>query len=369
MSDASIPEAERTAEPATAQPRSPRSTAWIVLALLVLFFAVSIAMERNTPSSGQARVQAYIISMAAEVSGRVADVPVVDNAPVRLGEVLFRIDPRPYEIAVEQAEARLLGVGQSLGASFSAIDAAQARVVDARANRDNIHLQAGRVMQLVQRGVYPQARYDEARAGFDRSEAAVVAAEAELERARREVGPAGEDNPQMREALAALERARLDLTRTTVRAPADGVVTNLQLAPGQFVGTGQAALTFIDAGTIWLAADFKENSLEYVRGGNAAEVVFDTLPGRVFPLRVESVGWGVASGNAPANGLPSIRNDSGWVREAQRFPVRLVFAEQRPRGVRHGSQANIVIYTGDNPVMNLLGTLWIRLIAVLTYVN
>ncbi|TCH98417.1 HlyD family secretion protein [Roseococcus sp. SYP-B2431] len=326
-------------------------------------------MERRTPSTAQARVQAYVISMAPEVPGRVAEVAAADNSLVAAGRLLFRIDARPYEIAVEQAEARLAGVGQSLGASVSSIDAAQARVVDALANRDNIRQQAGRVMQLVQRGVYPQARYDEARAGLDRSEAAVAAAEAELERARRELGSAEADNPQMREALAALERARLDLSRTRVLAPADGVVTNLQLAPGQYVAAGHAALTFLDAGTIWLNAEFKENSLEYLRAGNRAEVVFDTFPGRVFPMRVESVGWGVASGAAPAAGLPTVRNDTGWVREAQRFPVRLVFAGERPRGIRHGSQAHVVVYARDNPVVNALGRLWIRLVAVLTYVS
>lgn len=348
---------------------SARGAAWLVLLALALFFLITIAMERRTPSTAQARVQAYIISMAAEVPGRVAEVGVADNSIVTAGGLLFRIDPRPYEIAVEQAEARLAGVGQSVGASVSSIDAAQARVVDARANRDNIQQQAGRVMQLVQRGVYPQARYDEARAGLDRSDAAVTAAEAELERARRELGSAGNDNPQMREALAALERARLDLTRTTVVAPSDGVVTNLQLAPGQYVGAGQAALTFLDAGIIWLAAEFKENSLEHMRASNAAEVVLDTFPGRVFPMRLESVGWGVSSGDTPGAGLPTVRNDTGWVREAQRFPVRLVFTGERPRGVRHGSQAHVVVYTGDNPVMNALGAFWIRLVSMLTYVG
>ncbi|MFP3581857.1 efflux RND transporter periplasmic adaptor subunit, partial [Arthrobacter sp. SIMBA_036] len=83
--------------------------------------------------------------------------------------------------------------------------------------------------------------------------------------------------------LAALERARLDLLRTTVLAPADGVVTNLQLSVGGFVNTGQSAITFIDAGTIWIAANFKENSLENVASGNKAEILFDALPGKLFP--------------------------------------------------------------------------------------
>ena len=143
--------------------------------------------------------------------------------------------------------------------------------------------------------------------------------------------------------MAALERARLDLARTAVAAPADGVVTNLQLAPGQFVGAGQAALTFLDTGTVWIAAAFKENSLEQVRAGNAAEVVFDSLPGRVVAARVESVGWGVSSGDPRSTGLPTVRSDSGWIRDPQRFPVRLVLDGDRPSGPRYGSQATWVI--------------------------
>jgi multidrug resistance efflux pump len=369
MPEASRPGAVREAAPVPPPPRSLRPVAVAVLAALIVLFALSIVMERRTPSSSQAVVQAYLVSMAAEVPGRVSEVAVVDNARIRAGEVLFRVDPQPYRIAVEEAEARLERIGQGLGASMSAVEAAQARVVDARANRENVRQQAGRAMQLVQRGVYPQARYDEAKAGLDRSDAAVAGAEAELERARRELGPVGDSNPQIREALAALERARLDLARATVVAPADGVVTNLQLAPGQYVGAGQAALTFVDAGTIWIAAAFKENSLEHVRAGNTAEVVFDTFPGRVFTARVESVGWGVSSGEPTQAGLPTVRNDSGWIREPQRFPVRLVFDGRPPIGVRYGSQANIVIYTGDNPATNVLGAFFIRLVALLTYVS
>ncbi|HWJ99865.1 MAG TPA: HlyD family secretion protein [Xanthobacteraceae bacterium] len=356
-----------TSDPAS-QTSSVRRIAFTVVGALIFFFAISVLMERRTPSSSQARVQAFIVPMAAEVAGRISDVPVIDNSKVQEGDVLFRIDPVPFRIAIKEAEAKLQRIGQSVGAGVSGIDAAQARAVEARANREKIRDQANRVFQLVERGVYPEAKYHELKGSLDASEAAVQAAEAELEKARRDLGATGSDNPQIREALAALEKARLDLTRTTVNAPADGVITNLQLAAGQFVSTGQAALTFIDAGTIWVSAAFKENSLENIQAGNEAEVVLDTLPGKLFKAKVESVGWGVSS-ESSSNGLPTVRNNTGWVREPQRFPVRLVFADERPIGVRHGSQANVMIYTGRNPIANLLGVIWIRLISVVTYVH
>lgn len=348
-----------------------RRVALFVLLAIVILFTLSIVMERSTPSTSQAVVQAYVVPMASEVGGRIVEIAVVDNARVQTGQTLFRIDPGPYQIAVAEAEARLEQIGQTLGASTAGVEAAQAQVVEARANRDNVREQAQRVMQLVERGVYARARYDQSKAALDAAEAGLTGAEANLERARQELGPAGADNPQLKEALAALEQARLNLVRTTVMAPSDGVIANLQLAVGQVVSVAQPALTFIDAGTVWVSADFKENSLEHVQANDTAALVFDTLPGRVFSARVESVGWGVAQDtDTGSSGLPTIRNDSGWVREAQRFPVRLILdGGARPAGPRYGSQVNVVIYTGDNPVLNALGTFWIRLISVLTYVN
>lgn len=347
-----------------------RRVALAVLLLACLLFVIAVFMERRTPSSSQATVSAYVVGIAPEVTGRVIEVGVADNSGVKPGQMLFRIDPQQYELAVAEAEARLARVGQTIGASTASVDAVQARLVEARAIRDNVQEQANRAMELVKRGVYAQAKYDEAKAAVDQANASVVAAEADLKRAQEELGPAGADNPQLKESLAALERAQLDLLRTTVLAPAEGVVTNLQLSVGGVVGAGQGAMTFIDAGTVWVTAAFKENSLEKVAAGNRADVLFDVLPGQVFGATVESVGMGVAQGNVdPKTGLPKISTDSGWVRTPQSFPVRLILDEGRPKGVRYGSQANVVIYTGDNPVTNAIGRIWMRVLSVLTYVS
>lgn len=361
-----------TLEAATpAGPKNPlRRAALAVLAFLIIAFAISVFMERRTPITAQATVNAYIVGIAPEVSGRVVDVAVADNSPVTKGQMLFRIDPQQYELAVAQAEAQLAKVGQSIGASIAALDAAQAKVVEARAVRDNALEQANRSEALLKRGVIAQARADQSRTTLQQAQAGATAAEADLLSAEKQLGPAGEDNPQLQEALAALERARLDLLRTTVVAPADGVVTNLQLSVGGFINTGQSAVTFIDAGTIWIAANFKENSLENVASGNRAEILFDALPGKLFPAHVESVGFGVAQGNIdPSTGLPKVQEHGGWIRTPQSFPVRLILDGERPKGIRYGAQANVVIYTGDNPVTNTLGTVWMRIIAVLTYVS
>ena len=363
------PPAETPVASPTPPPNPLRRIALVVVLVTATLFVLSILMERSTPSTSQAVVQGYVVQMASEVGGRVVEIAVLDNARVTAGQLLFRIDPQPYKIAVAEAEARLEQTGQALGANTASVDAAQAQAVSARAQRDNVREQARRVMQLVERGVYARARLDEATASLNSAEAAVAKAQADLQRARQELGPTGTDNPQFKQALAQLEKARLDLVRTDIKAPADGVITNLQLAVGQVVSPGQSALTFIDTGTVWISAAFKENSLEHVQADDPAELVFDLLPGRVFKARVESVGWGVAQEGSSTSALPSVRNQSGWVRDPQRFPVRLVMTEPYPRGLRYGSQANAVIYTGDNPLANLLGAITARLVALLTYVN
>jgi multidrug resistance efflux pump len=361
-------EASEPVKKASANPL--RKTAIFVAALIAVLFGLSIVMERLTPSSSQAVVQAYVVRMAPEVAGRVVEINVTDNARVEAGHVLFRIDPRPYEIAVSEAQAQVERIGQTLGASTAAVESAQARLVRSTAEFENVQSQSQRTLELVQRGIMAKSKGDEARAALEGSRAAVTGAEADLAKARQELGPQGAENPQLRAALAALQRARLNLLHTTVAAPASGVVTNLQLATGQFVGAGQAALTFIDATSIWISANFKENSLEYMSTADRAEIVIDSLPGSIFSAKVESIGWGVSQNSVdPNTGLPTIRNSSGWVRDPQRFPVRLIFDGTLPSRVRFGSQVNVVVYTGNNPVANAIGAAWIRLISILTYAS
>lgn len=344
----------------------------IVLGLIVILFLYSIIADRMTPYTSQATVQTFVVRMAPEVAGRVIEVNVIDNQRVKAGDVLFRIDTQPFTIALQEADARLAGVGQTIGASTAGVGSAQERLVTAQAKRDNTREQASRVLQLVEKGVYAKARQDLANKEIEVAEAGVREAEAELERAKQELGPQGSDNPQFREALAAVEKAKLDLLRTTVSAPSDGVITNLQLTEGEFVAIGQAALTFIDTNDAWINANFRENSLENVKAGDPVELVLDTLPGRVFSAKVESVGWGVSQGSIdPETGLPKINEPTGLVRNPQRFAVKIEPNREDyvPGSVRYGSQANVIVYATHNAIVNAIGAFWIRLVAILTYVS
>jgi multidrug resistance efflux pump len=348
-----------------------RRWTFIVLGIIAVIFLYSIIADRMTPYTSQAVVQAYVVRVAPEVSGRVLELGVTDNQKVKAGELLFRIDPQPYEIAFKQAEAKVARVGQTIGANTAGVASAEERLVEARAQRDNTVEQAKRILELVQKGVYAKAREDRAKAEIEAAEASVREAEAEVARAKEELGPQGADNPELREAMAAAEKAKLDLVRTSVFAPSDGVVTNLQLTLGQFVGVGQAALTFIDAGDVWFSANFRENTLESIQPDAPVEIVLDVFPGRVFDGKVETVGWGVSQGAVdPATGLPKISAPMGLTRTPQRFAVRINLDQKNYLpGMRLGSQANVIVYATGNPITNLIGALWIRLIALLTYVS
>jgi multidrug resistance efflux pump len=368
-SDAPAPAAE---EPKPASAANPvRRPALVVVAIALLLFFYGLIADRLTPYTSQATVQAYVIKIAPEVAGKVIELGVGDNARVAAGDVLLRVDLEPYRLAVERAEAQLEAAGQSVGSSTAGVAAAEANLATAVAEHRNAREQSARVLELVRKGVYAEARADRERTALDSAVAAVARAEAELEQARQSLGAEGAANAEIRDATAALARAQLDLTRTTIYAPSDGAVTNLQLGIGEFVAVGQAAMTYIDIREIWIDAAFRENTLENMKAGDPVDIVLDIRPGRVFKGRVESIGYGVSSQESdPQTGLRKLRNPSGWIRDPQPIPVRVAFDPgAMPTGVRLGSQANVMVYSGGSSVMNTLAWLRIRLVALLTYVS
>jgi multidrug resistance efflux pump len=369
-------------EPPETKPEPPpqarhnpiRSWTIRILILLAVLLAYHVVADRITPYTPLAYVQAFIVQVAPQVAGTVTEVDVVDNQRVDQGDVLFRIDPQPFRLAVDAAEAALAQAGQTIGASTAGVASAQAEVVEAQARLENIRIQAARVLELVERGVYAAARGDQARTEIETAEAELETAQAELDRARETLGPEGQENPEIRAATAALEQARLDLLYATVTAPTDGLITNLQLSAGQYVNTGQPVLTLIDIRDVWLVASMRENSLGNIEAGDEVEIALDVRPGQIFKGRVESIGWGIARGQGtPSGELPQSERRQDWLLDSQRFPVRIDFAESDllravRDGIRVGSQANVIVYTDPDSIMNPIGRLWIRLVTLLSYV-
>jgi multidrug resistance efflux pump len=167
-----------------------------------------------------------------------------------------------------------------------------------------------------------------------------------------------------------LDQALLDLKRATVVAPEDGVVTGVNLDRGNFASAGAPQMTFISTGNIWIQADYTENNLGNIDAGDDVEIVFDVIPGNVYGGKVKSMGFGVALNNPPLGSLPTIDNDRNWLRDAQRFPVLIDFQgvdDSSAKRIKVGSQASVLVYTGDNWMLNLLAKVHMRINAVLTY--
>ena len=351
-------------------PKNPvRRATLIVIAIGAVLFCYGVIADRVTPYSTQGLVQAYLVRVAPEVGGRVIEVGVGTDQRVQPGTVLFRLEPDQYALAVRRAEAQLATAGQSIGASTAGVATAQAKLVEAVAKRENARDQTWRDFELIKKGIYAEARRAQAQAILESAEAVVAQTESELEKARQTLGPQGADNPQIREAMAAVAQANLDLQRTTVRAPSEGGVTSLTLATGQVLAKGEAAMTYIDIREAWIEAAFRENSLENIAVGNPVEIVLDILPGRVIAGRVAALGYGVGNRSVDAHtGLPAPRTQSGWIRSPQPMPVRIEF-DKDTRPLRVGSQATVMVYPGNNVIMNAIGYFRMRLVALLTYVQ
>ncbi|MGO3295650.1 MAG: HlyD family secretion protein [Marinobacter sp.] len=335
---------------------SPAKAIAIGIVVLLIFLAVTYALsDRLAPASSRGFVSAHVVQVAPRVSGDITDVMVQDDAVVQAGDPLFSIDARPFELAVQQAEANLASTVQGIDASAASLVAAQAGVTQARTGLNTARTEADRTLRLEKRGIVPAAQGDTARAKVADAQAQLSTAEANLESARKQLGPKGADNPSILAAQAQLENAQYDLASTVVRAPHFGVVTNMTLAKGQFIGAGNPALTFIDAKAAWITVDLRENQLQNIEPGDTAHLLFDAVPGTIFEGRVQSVAWGINPGRNVQGGLVVNEASNRWFEPARRIPVRIELTgtqEDWPRQVRVGGKVHAVVFAGStgNPI-------------------
>ena len=340
------------------------------LIVVVFLFVWYILADRLAPWTDQARVEAYVVPIVPEVSGIVMEVFVDDNQAVKSGEPLLNISPLDYELAVTRAETSLELAGQEIGAGTAAVSTAQANYVEAQAHLSHMLVQSKRIFEVEKKGVVSKSEGDKARAKVKQARAQVDSAHAELEKAKQQLGESGSNNPKIQKAAADLKQSRLDLKRTTLFAPSDGGITNLKVDAGYYANAGTPLMTFIAYDDVWIQANLRENSVANIKVGNPVDIALDVAPGRIFKGRVLSLGFAVnyGKGDSAAGSLETIQGNSGWLRDAQRFPVKIAFSDQSTRGLRrHGSQADVQFY-GDNPILNALGWLWIRVLSWFSYI-
>ncbi|NWK55833.1 HlyD family secretion protein [Verrucomicrobiaceae bacterium N1E253] len=341
------------------------------LIVLIVVFVGHILSDKYVPYTSNARVEAYVVPLAAQVSGQLSKVYVSNNQLVEEGDKLVEIDAAKYELAVRQAQADLQTATQASDADTASVMSAQARVTEAEANLRNAQVKGERIIKLARQGAASKSRADDARSRIASSEAKLVSAKSELEKAKSNLGATGIDNAKVKQALVNLEKAQLDLHRAVVRAPSKGIIANFTVDVGHYANVGSPIMTFISVKDVWIQADMRENSLGNIESGDKVEIVLDSAPGKVFAGSVRSVGWGVSDDTQnQMGGLQSVKPTSGWLRQPQNFPVIVDFEDmEASKGFkRAGGQANVIVYTGGNPLLNGAGKIWMWTMSKLSHI-
>jgi membrane fusion protein, multidrug efflux system len=328
---------------------------WLRLLLLLsvplLLIAGGIAYylaNDHFVSTDNAYLQLDKVTVSAEIGGRIIDVGVRENQHVGAGDLLFRIDPEPFKIAIAQAEA--------------AIAAAQVKVVtlqtdlgnsgvDIESAREDVAFFAQefkRQSALMERGFTTKARLQAAEHALSEARSKLASANADARSARAALasGAAAPGvNPGVMAGKVQRDRALLDLAKTEVRAPASGTVSQAdRLHIGQMMVQGLPALTIVTDGRGWVEANFKETDLAKMKIGQTAEIRFDAYPELKLKGRVASIGAGTGS---EFSVLPAQNASGNWVKVTQRVPVRIEIVEKTKRQMIAGLSAHVRVDTGQ----------------------
>jgi multidrug resistance efflux pump len=343
-----------------------------VLLMSIIIFIVYVLSDRHTPYTDQARITGLSIPIVSRVAGHITDIKVHLHSSMNIEDTIFQLDVRPFELAIRTAEARLQNTQQQIGAKTATVQSAAGRLGVAKAQLDRAQRNYDRVMNVLEQnpGALSLADRDAAETSLTQAVEQVASAEADLQTAEQKLGVSGPDNPQVRSAVVSLEQAHLNLAFSTIVAPAKGVIESFNVDLGYYASPGQSLAMLITFTDLWIQADLKENNISNMKPGDPVEFVLDVEPGRIFKGTVRSLGYGVSSGSNERGKLPDVKGTSGWLRDPQRFPVIISLddLEVMPYS-RLGGQADVVIFTGKHPILNMLGRWRLRINALLSYLR
>lgn len=293
----------------------------IVPALLLLAGGYYWLTSGGSVSTDDAQIKQDIVSVSAQVSGPVQAVFVRNGARVTRGQILFRIDPAPYRVALEQAQAQLAAAQLSTTQLKTQAAGTGADISGALANLQIKRNALSRQQALLNQGFTTKADYEDALNEVRAAETQLADARARAANAAAAIAPG--EQPSIAQARAAVDKARLDLSRTEVRAPMDGVVENADnLQVGQMAVTGIGMLSIVRSQAAWVEANFKEKDVGRMHPGEKAWIKVDAYPGQKFAGHVQSIGAGTG---AEFSLLPAQNANGNWVKVTQRVPVRIAF--------------------------------------------
>jgi membrane fusion protein (multidrug efflux system) len=327
-----------TAPPATqgegkpsAQRASPSRRRWLrpVLFGLLPFALVGGAawyvLGGSVMSTDDAYVDAQKVGIETDVSGIVQDVDVADNQQVKAGEVLYRLDPRQFQIALDNAKANLAQTALSIDAMKADY---QRMLQDIKAQQSQVELDQvtyDRDAALLKSAATPKATFDQANFTLQTDKAKLASleqqAKVQLARLAGDADIATDQHPQYKQAKAQVDEAQRQLDHATIKAPFAGIVTSVpSIAPGKYLPASTTAFYLVDTDSVWVTANPKETELTYVRPGQPVTVTVDTYPGAQWRGTVQSVSPAAAQ---EFSLLPAQNTSGNWVKVVQRVPMRI----------------------------------------------
>ncbi len=317
-----------------------------VLGGIFLITGILLIMNYNHPFTKNARIYFATTPIMPNVKGRVTEVPVVPNAPLKQGDILFKIDPQPYQYVVDQKKALLAEAEQNVKQLKAAYDQALANVEKVNVQVKLAQEEYGRQAQLFEKKVVAQAALDIATRNIDAAKQGLAAAQAAAENARlayeSEIGGV---NTTVARLQAELSEAEFNLEQTTTRAPGPGYVTQMALRPGMYVVPAplRPVMVFVHKDDQELAAGFQQNALQRVRAGDEAEVAFDGLPGQILKGKVKYVLDAIATGQFQATGV--LQDMGADVPGGRAVAIINITDDTSSYNLPGGSAAQVALYT------------------------
>ncbi|CAB3795778.1 Multidrug resistance protein MdtN [Paraburkholderia ultramafica] len=335
--------------------RNKKLPALIVVLITSLLAGFVLWRLDHAPSTDDAYVYADTISVVPEVNGRIVEMPVRDNQPVKQGDLLFRIDPRPYKDALNQARARLVTLDKQIALTQRSVNAQQYNADSVKAAVERSRAQAGqaadtlrRMEPLLAQGYTSAEDVDRARTAQRSAQAELNAAMLQAQQAAASVSGVDALVAQRAEVEAQIAIAELNLEFTEVRAPFDGRVAALRTTVGQFASALKPVFTLIDTRHWYVIANFRETDLKGVHARLPATVYLMSDTGKRFDGKIDSISYGVLpdDGGVVMEGLPRVARSINWVHVSQRFPVKIAVQNPDPDMFRIGTSAVATLRRG-----------------------